>query len=108
MSTETNKATGHRMNEQGYEMNDGKIHNEDIPDLDLFELHRRLAALTNSHIHHDLRGIPEVERQAAIADLLEQIEEMLAFERMPWQTGLEKARQKVDEKNTRSSHRSTI
>ena len=108
MSNRTNKATGHRMIEQGYEMNDGKIHSEVIPDLDLFELHRRLAALTNSHLHHDLRGMPEVERRAAIADLLEQIEEMLAFERMPWQKALEKARRKVDGKNTRSSRRSAI
>lgn len=64
-------------------------HSEFIPDLDLNELHRRLAALTNSHVHHDLCGMPEVERQAAMADVLEQIEEMMAFERMPWQAALE-------------------
>jgi len=108
MSTETNKETVRREIEHGYEMNGGKIQREVIPDLDLFELHRLLAALTNSHMHHDLRGIPEVERRAAIADVLEQIEEMLAFERMPWQTALEKASRKVDEKNTRSPRRAAI
>lgn len=67
----------------------GNIHSEFIPDLDLTELHRWLAALTNAHIHHDLRAMSEEERLAAMADVLEQIEEMLAFERMPWQKALE-------------------
>jgi hypothetical protein len=67
----------------------GNLHCEFIPDLDLCELHRWLAALMNAHIHHDLRGMPEVERQTAMADVLEQIEELMAFERMPWQAALE-------------------
>ncbi len=61
----------------------GNNRSEFIPDIDLIELHRWFAALTNSHIHHDLRGMPEVERHAAMADVLEQIEALMAFERMP-------------------------
>lgn len=99
MSTETSIASVHGNDEMKAQVNsqDGKFHGEIIPALDLFELHRRLAALTNPHIHHDLRGMPEIERQTAIADVLEQIEEMLAFEQMPWQTALEKAILKVDD-----------
>ncbi len=69
-------------------------HNEMITGLP--ELHRQLAALTNAHVHHDLRGIPEVERRTAMADIVEQIEEMQAFERMPWCSALEKALKKVE------------
>jgi hypothetical protein len=86
----------------------GKIHSELIPELDLVELHRRLAALTNAHSHHDLRGMPEVERQTAIADVRQQIEQRLAFERMPWQAALEEASRKVDGEHTSSPRRSTI
>jgi hypothetical protein len=68
----------------------GSTHSEFFFDIDLVELHRWLAALTNPHIHHDLRGMTEDERLVALADVLEQIEEMLAFERMPWQKALEK------------------
>jgi len=70
------------------------IHSEMI--LDLPELHRQLAALANPHLHHDLRAMPEVERRTAMTDIMEQIEEMLAFERMPWQAALEKAGKAVD------------
>lgn len=76
---------------------DRNIHREFDPDLDLVELHRRLAALVNAHIHYDLRGMPEVERQAAMADVLQQIEEELAFKQMPWEAALKEAIQKVDE-----------
>lgn len=85
----------------------GNIHSEFFPDIDLVELHRLHAALANSHIHHDLRGMPEVERLTAMADVLEQIEELMTFERMPWKTALGQASRKVDEKYTRSPHRST-
>ena len=78
----------------------GNIQSEFIPDLDLTELNRRLAALANAHMHHDLRGMPEVERQAAMADVLQQIEEMLAFEQMPWQKALDEAIRKVDKRST--------
>lgn len=64
---------------------------EMVPQLNLPELHRQLAALTNSHIHRDLGGMSEVERRAAIADIMEQIEQMLAFKRMPWEAVLQKA-----------------
>jgi len=70
---------------------------EFIPDVDLVELHRQLAALTNAHIHQDLRGMPEVERQVAMADVLKQIEELLAFEQSPWPAALEEAIQKVND-----------
>jgi hypothetical protein len=83
---------------------ENSIHREFDPDLDLFELHRRLAALANSHVHHDLRGMPEVERQAAMADVLQQIEEMLAFEQTPWQKALEEAIRKVDERSTNHAY----
>jgi hypothetical protein len=63
---------------------------------DLPELHRQLAALTDPHVHHDLYGIAEVERRTEIADIMEQIEEMLAFEWMPWQAALEKACRKLE------------
>jgi hypothetical protein len=79
-------------------------HGEMITDLP--ELHRQLAALTNSHIHHDLRGMPEVERRTAMADIVEQIEEMQAFERMPWQAALEKAIRRVDNEYSRDGHSS--
>ena len=69
----------------------GKINREFDPDLDLTELHRQLAALANAHVHHDLRGMPELEWQAAMSDVLEQIEERMAFEQMPWQEALEEA-----------------
>jgi hypothetical protein len=97
-----------------YEMNaqtdsqNGSTHSEFFPDLDLVELHRLHAALANAHIHHDLRGMPEVERLTAMADVLEQIEELLAFERMPWKAALEQASRKINAKFTRSPHRSTI
>lgn len=84
----------------------GDHHNEFFPDLNLCELHRWLAALMNAHIHHDLRGMPEVERQTAMADVLEQIEALMAFARMPWLTALEQASQKAAEKYTRSPRRS--
>jgi hypothetical protein len=42
------------------------LHSEFVSGLDLPELHRQLAALTNPQIHHDLRGMPEIERQAAL------------------------------------------
>lgn len=84
------------------------ILSEFIPDLDLTEMHRRLAALMNSHIHHDLCGMAEVERRTAIADVLEQIEETLAFERMPWQAALEKVSRKAGDEYTYAPRRSTI
>lgn len=68
-----------------------------IPEINLRELHRQLAALTNPHIHHDLRGMPEVERRTAMTDVVEQIEEILAFERMPWEAALVKACRRVDD-----------
>jgi hypothetical protein len=68
------------------------------------ELHRQLAALTNAHVHHDLRGMPEVERRTAMADIMEQIVEMQAFERMPWQAALEKAFRRVDDEYSRDGH----
>ena len=83
-----------------------KFHSQVIPDLDLPELHRQLAALKNAHIHHDLRGMPEVERRTAMADIMEQIEERLAFERMPWQAALEKALKRVDDEYSRNGHSS--
>jgi hypothetical protein len=49
-----------------------------------------------------------VERLTAMADVLEQIEELLAFERMPWKAALEQASRKINAKFTRSPHRSTI
>jgi hypothetical protein len=67
------------------------------PNSDLVELNRQLAALKNPHMHDDLLGIPEVERQVALADVLEQIEEILAAEQTPWQTALEEAVCKVDD-----------
>ncbi len=70
-------------------MSTSHIHGEMITDLP--ELHRQLAALTNPHVHHDLRGMTESERRTAVADVMERIEEMLAFERMPWQAALEAA-----------------
>jgi hypothetical protein len=73
---------------------------------DLPELHRQLAALTNAHIHHDLRGLAEVERRTAMADIVKQIEEMQAFERMPWQAALEKALRRVDNEYSRDGHSS--
>jgi hypothetical protein len=85
-----------------------EFQSEVIPDLYLSELHRQLAALTNAHIHHDLRGIPEVERRTAMEDITEQIEERLAFEQMPWQAALEKALRSVDDAYSRdgnSSHK---
>ncbi len=63
---------------------------------DLPELHRQLAALTNPHVHHNLGGMAVIERRTAIADIVEQIEEMLAFEKMPWQASLEEACRKVE------------
>jgi hypothetical protein len=38
----------------------------------------------------------EVERRTAMADIVEQIEEILAFEQMPWQAALEKACRKLE------------
>jgi hypothetical protein len=70
------------------------IHSEMI--LDLPELHRQLAALANPNLHHDLRAMPEVERRTAMKDIEEQIEEMLAFEHMPWQSAFEKATKAVE------------
>jgi hypothetical protein len=63
---------------------------------DLVELNRQLAALANSHMHQDLRGMPEVERQVAMADVKQQIEKRLAFEQSPWPAALEEAIRKAD------------
>lgn len=57
---------------------------------DLYELHRWLAALMNPELHWDLRGMPELERQVAISGVLEQIEELLAFNQMPFNGYIEK------------------
>jgi len=67
------------------------------PDLDLVELNRQLAALTNAHMHSDLRSMPEVEKQVAISDVRLKIEAALAFEQSPWPAALEEAVRKVDE-----------
>jgi hypothetical protein len=50
--------------------------------------------------------MPEVERRTAMADIMEQIEERLAFERMPWQAALEKALKRVDDEYSRNGHSS--
>jgi hypothetical protein len=70
------------------------------PDLDLVQLNRQLAALINAHMHNDLRGMPEVERQVAISDVRLKIEVSLAFEQSPWPAALEEAIRKVDEAYT--------
>ena len=49
-------------NENGRNSVSGEIKGvEDNPDLDLVDLTRQLAALTNAHMHNDLRGMHEVE-----------------------------------------------
>jgi len=59
--------------------------------MDLYELHRLYAALVNNHMHHDLKRISEVERQTAMADILEQIEDLMQFKTYPFEVALAKA-----------------
>lgn len=66
-------------------------------DLEVVELNRQLAALTNAHMHNDLHAMPEVERQVAISDIRQKIEASLAFKQSPWPAALDEAIQKVDE-----------
>lgn len=43
----------------------------------LVELARLIAALTNAHMHHDLRDMDELERRVAIAQMCDEMEELI-------------------------------
>lgn len=60
----------------------------DTPDLP--ELHRWLAALMNPRCHWDIAQMPDVERLAAVDDVLERISEQVEFERL-WQPFLDRS-----------------
>lgn len=58
----------------------------------LSELHRQHAALVNNHMHHDLKDMDPLQRQVAISDTLDRIEEAITFEKQPWNNALDKAK----------------
>jgi len=46
-------------------------------DKELVELNRQLAAIVNSHVHHDTKDFSTVDKVVAIADKKEEIEQTI-------------------------------
>lgn len=44
----------------------------------------RIAMLKNPHLHREVREIPQAEAQAALEEFEQQLQELLEFQRLPF------------------------